>query len=108
MRLAATANQLTIVDKLGEQLEQHAKAAAVVEIKKTELAKLTTGMLLEEFLDDPLSTDGYLKDLTVFSRVRNDFENLSDLMTKSNEDYVALARKLTFWFMTMSLPPLTR
>ena len=108
------ANQLTLVDKLGEQLKQleqapatarlalealeearasalvqHAEAAAVVENKKAELAKLTTGTLLEEFLDERLSTDGYLKELTIFSRIRNDFETLSDLMTKSNDDYVA-------------------
>jgi predicted transcriptional regulator len=108
------AGRLVTVEKLGEQLkqleqapatarlalealekqrtvalEQHAKAAAVVESKNTELAKLTTGTLLEEFLDDRVSNDGYLKELTIFSRIRNDFEKLSDLMTQSNEDYVA-------------------
>ena len=110
---AAAANQLTVVDGLVGQLKQlaqapvnarlaldaleaerasalvqHAEAAAVVEQKKAELARLTTGTLLEEFLDDRLSTDGYLKELTIFSRIRNDFEKLSDLMTKSYEDYV--------------------
>ena len=69
-------------------LAQHADSAAVVEGKKAELAKLTTGTLLEEFLDDRVSNDGYLKQLTIFSRIRNDFEKLSDLMTKANEDYV--------------------
>jgi hypothetical protein len=111
---AVAADRLTIIDKLGEQLKQleqapttarlalealekqravalaqHAGAAAVVERMKAELAKLTTGTLLEEFLDDRVSNHGYLKQLTIFSRIRNDFEKLSDLMTKANEDYVA-------------------
>jgi hypothetical protein len=60
----------------------------VVEGKKAELAKLTTGTLLDEYLDERASNDGYLKELTIFSRIRNDFERLSDLMTKANEDYV--------------------
>jgi len=111
---AVAARQLSAVEKLGGQLKQleqapaaehlalqaleeqrasalaqHAEALAVVEKKKTELAKLTTGTLLEEFLDNRLSSDGYLKELTIFSRIRNDFEKLSDLMTKSDADYVA-------------------
>lgn len=111
---AVAADRLTTIDKLSEQLKQleqapatarlalealekeravalaqHAEAAVVVEGKKAELAKLTTGTLLEEFLDDRVSNDGYLKELTIFSQIRNDFERLSDLMTKSNEDYVA-------------------
>jgi hypothetical protein len=110
----AAANQITVFNTLGAQLKeledvpvtarlaiealeeerasalaQYAAAAAVVEKKKTELSRLTTGTLLEEFLDDRLSTDGYLKELTIFSRIRNDFERLSELMTKSYEDYVA-------------------
>ncbi len=108
------AERLAIVNKLGEQLQQleqapatarlalealekqraaaltqHAAAAAVVERKKTELAKLTTGTLLDEFLDDRVANDGYLKELTIFSRIRNDFEKLSGLMMKSNAEYVA-------------------
>src|SRR5262249_32688264 len=69
-------------------LKQQAEAAAVVEVKKAELARLTTGTLLDEFLNDRVSNDGYLKELTIFSRIRNDFERLSDLMTKANEEYV--------------------
>jgi hypothetical protein len=111
---AAAADRLATVNKLGEQLKQleqapgagrlelealerqraaalaqHAESAAVVEARKAELARLTTGTLLDEFLDDRVSNDGYLKLLTIFSRIRNDFERLSDLMTKANEEYVA-------------------
>jgi KAP family P-loop domain len=67
---------------------QQAEAAAVVADKKAELAKLTTGTLLDEFLDERVSSDGYLKELTIFSRIRNDFEKLSDLMTKANQEYI--------------------
>ena len=77
---AAAAERLRIVDDLGEQLKQleqapatarlalealedqravllaqHAAAAAVVEHKRNELAKLTTGTLLDEFLDERVS-----------------------------------------------------
>jgi hypothetical protein len=109
----AAADRLTTVNNLSEQLKQleqapatgrlalealekqravalaqQAESAAVVEAKKAELARLTTGTLLDEFLDDRVSNDGYLKELTIFSRIRNDFERLSDLMTKANEEYV--------------------
>ena len=110
----AAAGRLTTVKNLSEQLKQleqapatarlalealekeravalvqQAESAAVVEAKKAALARLTTGTLLDEFLDDRVSNDGYLKELTIFSRIRNDFERLSDLMTKANEEYVA-------------------
>ncbi|MGZ8236449.1 MAG: P-loop NTPase fold protein [Methylobacter sp.] len=110
----AAADRLTTVNNLSEQLKlleqapatgrlalevlekqradalaQQAESAVVVEAKKAELARLTTGTLLDEFLDDRVSNDGYLKELTIFSRIRNDFERLSDLMTKANEEYVA-------------------
>jgi hypothetical protein len=73
-------------------VDKHAQAAAAVEAKKAAVAKLTTGTLLEEFLDARASDDGYLKQLTIFSKVRNDFEKLSRLMTRSNDDYVAEKR----------------
>jgi hypothetical protein len=110
----AAENQLAVVKELDEQLKQleqapatarlaleelekqraaalaeHAESAAVFEAKRAELARLTTGTLLDEFLNDRVSNDGYLKELTIFSRVRNDFEKLSSLMTKSDEEYVA-------------------
>lgn len=112
LRTAAT-DRLIAVNKLGEQLkqleqapatarlalealekqrevaiEQQEKSAAMVEVKKAELARLTTGTLLDEFLDGRVSNDGYLKELTIFSRIRNDFKRLSDLMTKANEEYI--------------------
>jgi hypothetical protein len=68
---------------------QHAEAAAVVEARKADLAKLTTRTLLEEFLDERASNDGYLKELTIFTRIRNDFQRLSDLMTEANENFVS-------------------
>ena len=111
---AAVAERLTTVNSLSEQLRdleqapatgrlaleglekqrsvalaQQAEAVAVVEARRAELAKLTTGTLLEEFLNERTSNDGYLKELTIFSRIRNDFERLSALMTKANEEYVA-------------------
>jgi KAP family P-loop domain len=109
-----TEDRLTSVNQLNQQLQQlqqapettrlalddlekqraaavakHAEAAAVVEARKADLAKLTTRTLLEEFLDERASNDGYLKELTIFTRIRNDFQKLSDLMTKANEDFVA-------------------
>jgi KAP family P-loop domain len=107
-------NRLTIVDRLNTQLKkletapatarlaletlekqravaltQEAEAAAVVVDKNAELARLTTGTLLDEFLDDRILKDAYIKDLTIFSRIRNDFERLSKLMTKATAEFRA-------------------
>ena len=78
----------TLENQRAELLAQQAAAVAVVENKKAELAKLTTGTLLDEFLDERVSSDGYLKQLSIFSRIRNDFQRLSDLMTTANKEYV--------------------
>jgi hypothetical protein len=78
----------TLENHRPDLLAQQAAAAAVVENKKAELAKLTTGTLLDEFLDERVSSDGYLKQLSIFSRIRNDFQRLSDLMTTANKEYV--------------------
>ncbi len=78
----------TLEQQRSDLLAQHAAAVTVVEGKRAELARLTTGTLLDEFLDDRISSDGYLKELTIFSRIRNDFKKLSDLMTKANQEYV--------------------
>jgi hypothetical protein len=78
----------TLENQRAELLAQQAAAVAVVENKKAELAKLTTGTLLDEFLDERVSSDGYLKQLSIFSRIRNDFQRLSDLMTTANREYV--------------------
>ena len=86
--VAARLELETLENQRAELLAQQAAAAAVVEDKKAELAKLTTGTLLDEFLDERVSSDGYLKQLSIFSRIRNDFQRLSDLMTTANKEYV--------------------
>ncbi|HEY6217507.1 MAG TPA: P-loop NTPase fold protein [Pyrinomonadaceae bacterium] len=78
----------TLEEKRAKLLAQHAVAAAEVENKRAELAKLSTGTLLDEFLNERVSQDGYLQQLSIFSRIRNDFERLSDLMTKANREYL--------------------
>lgn len=78
----------TLENQRADLLAQQAVAAAVVENKKAELARLTTGTLLDEFLDERVSGDGYLKQLSIFSRIRNDFQRLSDLMTRANQEYL--------------------
>jgi KAP family P-loop domain len=70
-----------------DALAQRAKAEVEVETKKQALARLTTGRLLEEFLNDRVSTDGYRRELTIFTQVRNDFERLSRLMSRATEKY---------------------
>jgi hypothetical protein len=72
-----------------EAVAQHEKAELEIETKRQALERLTTGLLLEEFLNDRVSKDGYRRELTIFSRVRNDFERLSNLMSRAADEYYA-------------------
>jgi hypothetical protein len=51
------------------------------------LATLGHQSLLAEFLDDRAATDGYRRNLTIFTQVRNDFERLSKLMTRATKEH---------------------
>ncbi|HEX2688655.1 MAG TPA: P-loop NTPase fold protein, partial [Kofleriaceae bacterium] len=70
-------------------VDKHAQAVAEVAARREALAGLSTGSLLGEFLNDRAATDGYRKQLTIFTQVRNDFERLAKLIARATAEYYA-------------------
>jgi hypothetical protein len=70
-----------------EAAKRHAEAEVEAAEKRRLLDRVTAGSLLEEFLSDLISADGYRKELTILSRARNHFERLSELMSKATDAY---------------------
>ncbi|WP_437328863.1 P-loop NTPase fold protein [Sorangium sp. So ce381] len=73
--------------KRAEAVERRAKADAELSERRRELERLSTNVLLEEFVGDREATQTYRRELGIFAQVRNDFERLSRLMTKASEEY---------------------
>ena len=69
--------------------DERARAVAEVAAQRQALAALGGQSLLGEFLDDRSAAEGYRKNLTIFTQVRNDFERLSKLMARANREYLA-------------------
>lgn len=69
-------------------VDERDQAAQEVAMRQEAVAKLSTGTLLGEFLNDK-SKDDYRKNLTIFTQVRNDFERLSRLMERATREYYA-------------------
>ena len=91
--LATLRRQLS---ELGERRAQLAvektKSEAERDRIQKEFARVSYGLLLEEFLTDRASTDQYRRLLGLFARVRNDFEKLSGLMVRSNDIWYGHAK----------------
>lgn len=85
------------IDKLDEErtkaLVERDSAAASLAVRTEQLASLSTGTLLGEFLVDRSSTDSYASLLTILSRVRNDFARLSKLMDRATREYYDTAQQ---------------
>ena len=74
-------------------LEEYEQAQTEFATKQDALATLGHQSLLAEFLDDRAATDGYRKNLTIFTQVRNDFERLSKLMTLATQEHAEDPKK---------------
>jgi hypothetical protein len=70
-------------------VDERDRAAREVTARQQAVANLSTGTLLGEFLSDKSKDDGYRKNLTIFTQVRNDFERLSRLMERATKEYYA-------------------
>ncbi|HSR96441.1 MAG TPA: P-loop NTPase fold protein [Kofleriaceae bacterium] len=68
-------------------VDERDRAANEVTARQQAVANLSTGTLLGEFLSDKSKDDGYRKNLTIFTQVRNDFERLSRLMERATKEY---------------------
>jgi hypothetical protein len=68
-------------------IERRDAAARHVAERQEALAQISTDSLLGEFLSDRASSEGYRRQLTIFTQVRNDFERLSKLMMRATAEY---------------------
>jgi hypothetical protein len=76
-----------LVGQRAEAVAARDRAASEVAARREALASFSSGTLLGEFLDERASSDGYRKNLTIFTQVRNDFERLSRLMERATTEY---------------------
>ena len=97
----ALAEQEAEVSKAAQQLaararEHDAKLAERVKAEKklrateAELERLSSALLLEEFIKDRSSTDEYRKQLGFLALVRRDIERLSNLIDAANKSWLAV------------------
>jgi KAP family P-loop domain len=88
LRAAPKTAEIELTKLQGERSEaarRHAEAQVEAIEKKRALERVTVGSMLEDFLNDLTSADGYQKELTILSRARNHFERLSKLVSKATE-----------------------
>lgn len=71
-----------------EAVGRHAEAERRVAESQAALARVGYGEVLDAFLSERIEDDTYRKELTLFSRIRTDFERLSRLMTKADRAFV--------------------
>jgi len=88
----ASAAVRTLVDRTSELDKRvHHRADAEMKLRELEadLTRLSSALLLDEFIKDRASTDEYRKQLSFLALVRRDFERLSDLIAAANDEWCA-------------------
>src|SRR4029079_13706586 len=92
--LAAAGRALAENTKL---LEEKVSNRASIEKKhhdlQAQLDRLSSALLLDEFITDRSRTDEYHKQLSFLALVRRDFERLSDLIASANKEWLSPASK---------------
>ena len=76
-----------------ESISQRVQAEDAVRVAQAELERLSSALLLEEFIKDRAGTDDYRKQLGFLALVRRDIERLSDLIDKANRHWMDPGRK---------------
>lgn len=88
-RLAQAARELAAyVHEHDARLSERVKAEDKVRVAEAELKRLSSALLLEEFIKDRLSTDEYRKQLGFLALVRRDIERLSHLIDQANKNWL--------------------
>jgi hypothetical protein len=82
----ALAEQTKALDTL---VQQRLTAEASLRGLEAELKRLSSAVLLDEFLKDRSGTNEYRKELGLLALVRRDFERLSDLIAAANKEWCA-------------------
>jgi KAP family P-loop domain len=70
------------------KLAERVQAEDKVRIAQAELNRLSSALLLEEFIKDRSSTDEYRKQLGFLALVRRDIERLSELIDQANQRWL--------------------
>jgi phage shock protein A len=76
-----------------EQLARRAAAEEQAREAQKELDRLSSSLLLEEFIKDRSATDEYRKQLGFLALVRRDIERLSQLIEQANRKYLDAGNK---------------
>ena len=74
-------------------VSERVKAEDAVRVAQAELERLSSALLLEEFIKDRAGTDDYRKQLGFLALVRRDIERLSELIDKANRHWMDPGRK---------------
>ncbi len=69
------------------KVQERTAAEAKVREAEAQLKKLSSALLLDEFIKERSATDEYSKQLSFLALVRRDFERLSNLIAEANEDW---------------------
>lgn len=75
-------------DELAAAASEVARSEQALHAARDALDGLSIDTLLREFLEERATADTYESELGLLSHVRNDFERLSKLITRSNRDYL--------------------
>ena len=72
---------------LDQKVEERVSAEARLREAEAELKKLSSALLLDEFIRERSASDEYRKQLSFMALVRRDFERLSNLIAEANEEW---------------------
>ena len=86
--LAAAVSALAEQTKeLDRRMQERTSAEAMLRDAEAQLKRLSSALLLDEFIKDRSATDEYRKQLGFLALVRRDFERLSDLISAANAEW---------------------
>ena len=77
----------TRTKELDTKIDERTSAEKKLLALETRLKQLSNALLLDEFIKNRSGTDEYKKQLGFLALVRRDFERLSDLIAKANDDW---------------------
>jgi KAP-like P-loop domain-containing protein len=75
--------------ELEAKVQDRASAETKLQDLQAQLKRLSSALLLDEFIKERSGTDEYRKQLGFLALVRRDFERLSDLIARANEEWCA-------------------
>lgn len=80
--------------ELDDKVEERSAAERKLADLEARLKSLSGALLLDEFIKDRAATDDYSKQLGFRALVRRDFERLSNLITRANEEWKSLGTEV--------------